>query len=280
MDESRRENPKALNRCRIAATRVRSEALCLAPPLGALSLAGAPHHDGSLADPLGIIRRTPSLTLAHIARKSHRITLGQPYNPHRFVAAQPRGSVQPGLSALNQRLRTSERAGSADETPFVRRTQTRPSSRIMTGQWRLRQVAELALGLVPATFLLLPFLVAGALGTAMAAVSGGAVDWAIAVLIGWVLAGLLGISALWVVVLSDGAARLSPGSRVVLTVGLLLGMAAAARWIWVMGTNGDRYGAATWTVWLLLLGGPVVVASFRLVQLWSWHRGVSNRKDR
>jgi len=82
----------------------------------------------------------------------------------------------------------------------------------MTGQWRLRQVAELALGLVPATFLLLPFLLAGALGTTMAVVSGEAVDWAQTVLIGWVLAGVLGISALWVVVLSDGAARFSPGS--------------------------------------------------------------------
>ena len=140
------------------------------------------------------------------------------------------------------------------------------------GQWRLRQVAELALGLVPATFLLLPFLLAGALGTAMATVASGALDWATGLLIGWVLAGVLGISALWVAVLSDGAARFSPGSRLVLGVGLLLGIAAAARWIWVMGTNGHRYGAATWIVWLVLLGGPLVIASLRLAQLWSWHR--------
>jgi hypothetical protein len=144
--------------------------------------------------------------------------------------------------------------------------------KIMTGQWRPRQVVEVALGLAPATFLLLPFLLAGALGTAMATVAGGALDWATGLLIGWVLAGVLGITALWVVVLSDGGGDLSLGSRLVLAVGLLLGMAAAARWIWVMGTNGHRYGAAAWTVWLVLLGGPFVIASLRLTQLWSWHR--------
>ena len=105
----------------------------------------------------------------------------------------------------------------------------------MIGQRRLRQVVEVALGLVPTTFLLLPFLLASALGTAMAAVAGGAVDRATVVLIGWVLAGVLGIAALWVVVLSDGAARLGRGGRLVLAVGLLLGIAAAARWLWVMG---------------------------------------------
>ena len=138
----------------------------------------------------------------------------------------------------------------------------------MTGQWRLRQVVEVVLGLAPATFLLLPFLLAGALGTAMATVAGGALDWAAAVLIGLVLAGVLGITALWVVVLSDGGAGLSLGSRLLLAAGLLLGIAAAARWIWVMGTNEHRYGAETWTLWLVLLGGPLVVASLRLAQLW------------
>ena len=140
--------------------------------------------------------------------------------------------------------------------------------KIMTGQWRPRQVVEVALGLVPATFVLLPFLLAGALGTAMATIAGGALDWATGLLIGWVLAGVLGITALWVVVLSDGGGSLSLGSRLVLAVGLLLGMAVAARWIWVMGTSGHRYGAATWTVWLVLLGGPFVTASLRLTQLW------------
>jgi hypothetical protein len=138
----------------------------------------------------------------------------------------------------------------------------------MIGRWRLRQVVEAALGLVPATFLLLPLLLAGAFGTAIAAVAGGSVDWATAKLIGWVLAGALGIAALWVVVLRDGGAGLRPGGRLMLTVGLLLGVAAATRWIWVMRTSGHPYGPATWAVWLLFLGGPILVASFRLVQLW------------
>ena len=129
-------------------------------------------------------------------------------------------------------------------------------------------MVEVALGLAPATLLLLPLLLVGALGTVMAAVAGGGIDWATAALIGWVLAGVLGIAALWAVVLRDGAAGLSLGSRLVLALGLLLGMAAAARWVWVMGANGVRYGPATWTVWLLLLGGPLVVASSRLAQLW------------
>jgi hypothetical protein len=123
--------------------------------------------------------------------------------------------------------------------------------------------------LAPATFLLLPFLMVGALGIAMAAVAGGAIDRATAVLIGWALGGTLGMVALWVVVLSDGAARLRHRSRLLLAVGLLLGIAAAMRWLWEMGTSGHRYGATTWTVWLLLLGGPIVVASSRLAQLWS-----------
>jgi len=144
---------------------------------------------------------------------------------------------------------------------------------VMAGLWRLRKVMEVALGLVPATFLLLPLLLAGALGTAMTTVAGGTLDWATCLLFGWAMAGVLGTAALWVVVLNDGGAGLGPGRRLMLAVGLLLGMAGAARWIWVMGTNGHRYGAATWAVWLVLLGGPLVVASLRLPQLWNSHRG-------
>jgi hypothetical protein len=119
----------------------------------------------------------------------------------------------------------------------------------------------------------LPFLFAGALGVATSAVAGGAINLATAMLIGWALGGALGgalgIAALWVAVLSDGGANLGQPSRLVLAIGLVLGMAVAARWLWVMGTNGHRYEATTWAVWVLLLGGPVVVACLRLTQLWS-----------
>ena len=139
----------------------------------------------------------------------------------------------------------------------------------MTEQQRPRLVVEVVLGLAPATFLLLPFLLAGALGVATSAVAGGAINLPTAMLIGWALGGALGIAALWVAVLSDGGANLGQPSRLVLAVGLVLGIAVAGRWLWVMGTNGHRYEATTWTVWVLLLGGPVVVACFRLAQLLS-----------
>jgi predicted membrane-bound spermidine synthase len=60
---------------------------------------------------------------------------------------------------------------------------------------RFRQVVEVALGLAPAT-LLLPFLLAGAFGTVIAAVAGGTINLATAGLIAWSLAGAAGIAAL------------------------------------------------------------------------------------
>jgi hypothetical protein len=59
----------------------------------------------------------------------------------------------------------------------------------MTEQQRPRLVVEVVLGLAPATFLLLPFLLAGALGVATSAVVGGAINLATAMLIGWALGG-------------------------------------------------------------------------------------------
>ena len=129
---------------------------------------------------------------------------------------------------------------------------------------------ELTLGVAPATCLLLPFLLAGALGLLMGSVAGAAFDWSTALLLGWVLASALGLAALWAVVLSDGGVGLIGGIRLVLSAGLLLGIAAASRWIWIMGTSAHPYGAATWAVWLVCLGGPIVVASLRLAQLLSW----------
>jgi hypothetical protein len=106
----------------------------------------------------------------------------------------------------------------------------------------------------------------------MASLASGAFDWDTALLIGWVLAAALGLGALWVVVLSDGGAGFNLGKRLLLAVGVLPGIVAAAHWLWMMGTSGHRYEAATWCVWLVLLGGPLVVAGLRLLQLLSWHR--------
>jgi len=138
----------------------------------------------------------------------------------------------------------------------------------MTGPRRLGPILEVVLGLAPVT-LVLPFLFIGGLGTALAVIRGGAVDWATIVLVGWVIAGMLGIATLWVVVLTEATATSGRNRRLLLSLGLLLGMAAALRWLWVMGTGRHRYGAGTWAVWLLLLGGPLVVAGARLARLWS-----------
>jgi hypothetical protein len=142
----------------------------------------------------------------------------------------------------------------------------------MTGPWGQRKVLEVAFGLIPAT-LLLPFLLAGVLGTALAVVASGVIDQSSVALIGCVVAGVIGVGALWAVVLSDGALRYDRVNRFVIAGGLLLGIIAAARWLWVMGSSGHRYGSVTWIVWLLLLSGPLIVASFRLVELWSSFRG-------
>ena len=124
------------------------------------------------------------------------------------------------------------------------------------------------LGLAPATFLLFPFLLVGVLGTVLADMAGGAIDRGTAGLILWALAGAVGIMALWVVVLNDGAAGLNQATRLALTVGLLLGIASGARWLWEMSKSVHKYEATTWAVWLVLLGGPLLVATLRLVQLW------------
>ena len=75
-----------------------------------------------------------------------------------------------------------------------------------------------------------------------------------------------GVVALWAIVLNDGV-RLPWRSRIAITLGLLLGMVSAVRWLSsMMGRH--SYGASTWAVWIVLLGGPLVVGSLRLVQLW------------
>ena len=61
------------------------------------------HDDWSLTDRLRIIPRLTAFTLARLTRNSRRVTLTQPYNPHSVAAAQPRGLVQQGLSALSLR---------------------------------------------------------------------------------------------------------------------------------------------------------------------------------
>ena len=135
-----------------------------------------------------------------------------------------------------------------------------------------RLALEVVLGLAPATFLLVPMLMAATFGTGFAAFAAGSLDQPTALLIAWALAGVVGIAALWVVVLCDGPVGLRPTARPVLTIGMLLGMAAAVRWLWWMFARGHMTDPAGWAVWLVLLGGPLVVAGLRLAQMWGSRR--------
>ena len=136
-------------------------------------------------------------------------------------------------------------------------------------RWRPRQVVEAVVGLGPATFFLFPFILVGVLGMALAEIAGGAIDWALTGQIFWALAGAAGIVALWVVVVNDGAGRLGPGARLALTAVLFLGIVSAVRWLAKTAMSGHHYDAKTWAVWIVLLGGPIVVAILRSVQIWS-----------
>jgi hypothetical protein len=52
--------------------------------------------------------------------------------------------------------------------------------------------------------------------------------------------------------------------------GLLLGLPAAGRWLWIMAAGGRNYDTLTWAVWLVLLVGPLVLGSYSLVRLLRW----------
>ena len=131
---------------------------------------------------------------------------------------------------------------------------------------RVRQLVEVAFGVAPISFLL-AFIWAGGLGVVFSIIVSGTVDRMTSILLVWVTAATLGSAALVVVVLLDGARRVSAWGRLLLASGLLLGVAGAGRFLWTSWTSGYRYGALSWVVWLYLLGGPVVIAGLRLVQL-------------
>jgi hypothetical protein len=76
------------------------------------------------------------------------------------------------------------------------------------------------------------------------------------------------VLALWLVTLAENSAALrqSPG-RWFLAAGLLIGLVAAGRWLWIMAVGGHDYGAQTWALWLGLLIGPVVLGGYYFIQL-------------
>jgi hypothetical protein len=140
----------------------------------------------------------------------------------------------------------------------------------------LRRVILVVLGPLPATVLILPLLLAAGFGTVIAFVEElfdpartAADRWASATttgqLVGWILAAAVGVVALWVAVLDDWstARRAAPG-KYFLAAGLLIGLLAAGRWLWTMALHG-RYDHATWILWLIALGGPLVLGTYYFV---------------
>lgn len=143
----------------------------------------------------------------------------------------------------------------------------------------MRYWLRVLLGPLPATVLLLPLLFAGGLGSAIALVTGllqpnrpPGERWALVstsgVILAWVAAAGIGVLALWLVTLAEEPTHLRKyPSRWLLAAGLLIGLVAAGRWLWIMALGGHSYDSETWAVWLTLLSGPVVLGIYYLIQL-------------
>jgi len=140
-------------------------------------------------------------------------------------------------------------------------------------------ILELAVGPLPATILLFPFAIGGAIG------SGFAVFMILAdrtnsfstratmllipgVSILWTLSAMLGVSALWFAVITrEMNVTHRPRVRNILVIFLLVGIVAAVPWLVVMGTGRETFDRSTWAVWIVLLLGPIVVGSRHLLLL-------------
>jgi len=127
------------------------------------------------------------------------------------------------------------------------------------GRRPLPRWLRILVGPLPASLLLLPFLLAGAAGTLMAMFGrlldpahGPGEPWRaigpLASILIWVAGASAGVAALWSAVWADSPAvlRQSP-RRWWLTAGLLIGLISAMRWLLVMAGHGG-YDVATWLV--------------------------------
>ena len=143
---------------------------------------------------------------------------------------------------------------------------------------RIITVLEVALGLLPATVVLLPLLMAGAGGSAIAVVAilaDGAKPFSMRLtmalaplgIVLWVLIAALGMLALWISVLGHESVAHQPRVRIGLVACLLGGSVAALLWLYVMGTGPGSQGLLSWAIWVDLLGGPLIVSARHLVLL-------------
>src|SRR5262245_6104431 len=137
---------------------------------------------------------------------------------------------------------------------------------------------EVVLGLLPATVVLLPLLMAGAGGFAiaiLAILAGGAKPLSARLtmalppvgIVLWVLSSGLGMLALWISVLGRETVAHQPGLRAGLIGCLLGGTVAAILWLFVMGMGRGSPGLLTWAIWIGLLGGPLIVSMRQLFLL-------------
>ena len=137
---------------------------------------------------------------------------------------------------------------------------------------RIITVLEVALGLLPATVVLLPLLMAGAGGSAIAVLAilaDGAKPLSMRLtmalppvgIVLWVLSAALGILALWISMLGRETVAHQPRVRVGLVACLLVGSVAAILWLYVMGTGRESHDLLSWAIWIGLLGGPLIVSA-------------------
>ena len=143
---------------------------------------------------------------------------------------------------------------------------------------RIITVLEVALGLLPATVVLLPLLMAGAGGSViaiLAILADGTKPFSMRLTVAlppvgivlWVLSAALGMLALWISVLGRETVAHRPRVRVGLVVCLIGGSVAAILWLYVMGTGRGSPGLLGWAIWLGLLGGPLIVSARHLLLL-------------
>ena len=118
--------------------------------------------------------------------------------------------------------------------------------------------------LLPATTVLAPLAAAGATGMMFAIAQdtrfGIRAELMLLGVLASLLAGVIGLVALWIAMMLRGERRLRrTGLRLALLVGIVAGIADAVFWIWTVGHQRGSVPGALW-IWILMLAGPIVVA--------------------
>ena len=127
---------------------------------------------------------------------------------------------------------------------------------------------EVAL-LLPATLILAPLAAFAGLGMAFAVVQQNfliGTSTLFALLLAF-LAGLLGLGCVWASVVLPQKFAYRRRFRIGLAGGILLGLADALYWLLRLRRELNGWGASGWAIWLLILGGPIIVGAHQFVRL-------------